>query len=128
VSRRARPSQGGQTTVELALLLPLVLFVAFALVEVGLVAADQVRLWHAAREAARVAVVEPAPAEAEAAARRNGFESLDFSMTPDAVGRIQGDPLTVRLRYDRPGEVPLVGHLFEGVVLTAQATMRIEQP
>jgi Flp pilus assembly protein TadG len=120
--------QHGQTTVEFAAILPLVMLVAFALVEIGLLAADQVRLWHAAREAARVAVVNPDEAQAEAAARRNGFETLDVAITPGAVERRQGDPLTVRLAYDRPGEVPIVRYLFSGVTLRAQATMRIEQP
>ena len=120
--------QRGQTTVEFAALLPLVLLVAFALVEIGLLAADQVRLWHAAREAARVAVVEPRAAMAEAAARRNGFETVDISISPEAVERRQGEPLTVRLRYDRPGDVPIVRYLFSGVTLRAEATMRIEQP
>jgi Flp pilus assembly protein TadG len=120
--------QHGQTTVEFAAILPLVMLVAVALVEIGLLAADQVRLWHAAREAARVAVVNPDEAQAEAAARRNGFETLDVAITPGAVERRQGDPLTVRLAYDRPGEVPIVRYLFSGVTLRAQATMRIEQP
>jgi Flp pilus assembly protein TadG len=125
---RRVPPQRGQTTVEFALLLPLVLLIAFALVEVGLLAADHVRLWHAAREAARVAVVDPEGASAEAAARRNGFESLDMTITPSEVERIQGEPLTVRLRYSHPGWVPVVSYLFDGIVLRAEATMRIEQP
>jgi hypothetical protein len=41
---------------------------------------------------------------------------------------MQGAPLTVALRYDRPGVVPLVGKLFEAVELTSEATMRIERP
>jgi Flp pilus assembly protein TadG len=128
VPARRVPRQGGQTTVELAVLLPLVLLIGFVLVEIGLLAADQVRLWHAAREAARVAVVEPDGESAEAAARRNGFASLDMTITPSAVERIQGEPLTVRLRYSRSGMVPVVSYLFDGMVLRAEATMRIEQP
>ena len=51
-------AERGQTTVELALALPVVMFVVAALVEVGFLVSDQVRLAHAAREAARVEVVE----------------------------------------------------------------------
>jgi hypothetical protein len=121
-------TQTGQTTVELALGLPIVLFVLAALVEIGLIAGDQVRLWHAAREAARAAVVEPDAAKALEAAEAAGFEGLDLSLSPERVRRKQGQPLTITLRFDRPGVVPLVGKLFEGIELTSEATMRIERP
>jgi TadE-like protein len=123
-----RARQRGQATVELALCLPIVLLVLGALVEVGLIAADQLRLWHAAREAARVAVVDPEPAAARAAAERGGFEDVDVDIEPEMAQRRSGDPLTVRIAYDRPGAVPFIGSLFERVTLRAGATMRIERP
>jgi hypothetical protein len=119
---------GGQATVELALCLPLVALLIGALVEVGLLIGDQVRLWHAAREAARVAVVDPDDKAALEAARATGFGDLDISVRPERNFRRQGSPLTVQLVYDRPGAVPLVGALFSGVVLRSEATMRIERP
>jgi Flp pilus assembly protein TadG len=121
-------SQHGQTTVELALCLPIVLLVLAAVVEIGLIAGDQIRLWHAAREAARVAVVEPDPATAVKAAEAAGFETVDVSISPEVPRRKAGSPLTVALSFDRPGVVPLVGKLFEAVELTSEATMRIERP
>src|SRR4029078_2878808 len=42
----------GQATVELALVLPLVVFALLAILQVGLVVRDQVAVVHAAREAA----------------------------------------------------------------------------
>jgi hypothetical protein len=121
-------NQRGQTTVELALALPVVLFVLAALVEIGFIAGDQVRLWHAAREAARVSVVDPSTSAALKAAEEAGFESLELVLTPQRAYRRQGEPLTAELTYDRPGLVPLVGALFEGIKLTSRATMRIELP
>jgi Flp pilus assembly protein TadG len=50
----------GQATVELALILPVVALILAALVQTGMVVVDHVRLWHAAREAARAAVVDAA--------------------------------------------------------------------
>ena len=50
----------GQSTVEVALLLPFVALLLLAVVQVGLVARDQVLVVHAAREAARAAAVDPA--------------------------------------------------------------------
>ena len=51
--------EGGQATVEVALLLPLLALLLLAVVQVGLVVRDQVLVTHAAREAARAAAVDP---------------------------------------------------------------------
>lgn len=118
----------GQATVEFALCLPFVAIVLAGLFEVGMVLSDQVRLWHAAREAARVAVVDPDPAAARRAAEGVGLEDVDVDVTPDRVGRRQGEPLTVSLTYRPPGRMPLIGELFQHIDLRARATMRIEQP
>jgi hypothetical protein len=121
-------AERGQTTVELALALPVVMFVVAALVEVGFLVSDQVRLAHAAREAARVAVVERDRAPVSEAVQSLGFEAAELTVEPGEAMRRQGAPLTVRLAYDRPGALPLVGALFSGVELNARTTMRIENP
>ena len=54
-----RRREGGQATVEVALLLPLLATMLLAVVQVGLVVRDQVLVTHAAREAARAAAVDP---------------------------------------------------------------------
>jgi hypothetical protein len=125
---RRAGNERGQATVELALCLPVVLFVLGALVEVGLIAADQVRLWHAAREAARIAVVEPDPAAARRAAEAAGFKSLHLAVHPEPALRRAGDPLSVTVEYDRPAVMPVIGTLFRRVDLAANSTMRIEEP
>jgi hypothetical protein len=124
-----RPSEErGQATVELALCLPLVALLLAAVVEIAMVAADQARLLHAAREAARVAVVDDDAAEIRAAAEGSGLEGIELTVTPRPDLRRQGDPLTVHLRYKPPGRTPIVGILIQRITLRAQATMRIEQP
>lgn len=118
----------GQATVELALALPLLALLLAGLVEVGLLVADQGRLWHAAREAARVAVVDPDMDDVREAAERPGLAPIELDVEPPAHMRRQGDPLTVSLVYRPPGRVPVFGTLLDRVALTARATMRIEQP
>lgn len=118
----------GQATVEFALCLPFVALLLAALFEVGMVVSDQVRLWHAAREAARVAVVDPDPAAARSAAEGVGLEDVVVEVTPGRTSRRQGEPLTVSLTYQPLGRMPLIGELFERLQLHARATMRIEQP
>ncbi|MDQ5816685.1 MAG: pilus assembly protein [Actinomycetota bacterium] len=118
----------GQSTVEFVLLLPFLAAVFAALVEVALLAGDQVRLWHAAREAARVAVVDSDSIQVAVAAESAGLSPLELSIDPDVAHRIQGRPLTVQIRYEPPGHLPLLGLIVRSVDLNATATMRIEQP
>ena len=118
----------GQSTVEFVLLLPILAAVFAALVEIALLAGDQVRLWHAAREAARVAVVDPDPTKVAIAAESSGLWPLELDIDPDVAYRVQGSPLTVRVRFDPPGHLPLLGLIARSVDLDAAATMRIEQP
>ena len=114
--------------MELALCLPLIVFFAAVLVEVGCFATDHVRVWHAARESARVAVVDPDHVAIVAAAERTGLDGLRIEVEPTAEERIQGEPLKVVVSYEPRSFIPLVGRLFEGFTLQADATMRIEQP
>lgn len=120
--------QQGQATVELALLLPFVALFAWALVELGSLALDNVRLWHAAREAARVGAVDPDPAAIRQAAEATGLRPIAVSVQPGTESRIQGEPLTVDVTYRPAFSAPLIGNLLEGIVMTARATMRIERP
>ena len=128
ISTGAARSQRGQSTVELALCLPILAAVLAAVVEICLLAGDQVRLWHAAREAARVGVVDSSEGAARAAADRSGLQRLELSLTPAPAFRVQGRPLTVSLAYQPQGRVPLIGELVSLLELHARATMRIEEP
>lgn len=123
-----RRDDAGQATLELALGLPILALLLAGVVEVGLLVADHTRIWHAAREGARVAVVDPDASDVVAAAERAGLRPLDVEISPAPQLRRQGDPLTVAVRYDPQARVPLFGPLLGRVELNAQATMRIEQP
>lgn len=123
-----RRDERGQATLELALALPILALLLAGLVEVGLLVGDQTRIWHAAREGVRVAVVDPDLDEARAAAERSGLKPLEIQVSPAPQFRRQGDPLTVSVRYAPRARVPLFGVLLERVELDARATMRIEQP
>lgn len=121
-------AEEGQATVELALTLPILALLLAGLVEMGLLVADQGRLWHAAREAARVATVDPDIDDVRAAAERPGLAPLEIDVAPQPHLRRQGDPLTVSLVYRPRGRVPLFGELLRRLTMRADATMRIEQP
>jgi hypothetical protein len=107
--------------------LPLVVLVLLAVVQVGLLVRDQVLVVHAAREAAREAAVEPAPG----AARRAALEGSGLDggrLRVDVGGRgAAGSRVRVEVHYRAPSRVPLVGAALGDVDLQAAATMRVER-
>lgn len=116
----------GSAAVEFALVIPLLLLVLLASVEVVVVARTQLELGQAAREGAREAATTPDLERAIAAVRR--------SLQPDAASN-------VRVRIDRQHHVggtatvtaslnhPIAAPLFGGLVVTLRATavMRVER-
>lgn len=118
---------GGQATVELALTLPLIALLALALLQVALVARDQVLVVHAAREAAREAAVSDDPATPKSVGLRASSLKLT-SLTVDISGRRErGSRITASVSYLAPTEVPLIGKLVPDIRLRSAATMRVEE-
>ena len=122
MTRRER----GQATVELALGLPVVLLGVLLVVQAGLVVADQVRVVHAAREGVRAAAVSPDPGAAAGAVERNGGLAPDRVQVTTSPRGGRGSDVTVTVTYRALTDLPLVGPLLPDVVLTADATMRVE--
>jgi hypothetical protein len=93
------------------------------LLQVALVVRGQLAVVHAAREAVRVASVEPDPDRARAAAVGTlpGAE-VEIGARPDV-----GSPITVRVRHTLVTDLPLVGPLFPDPLLSARAVMRVER-
>jgi hypothetical protein len=109
--------------VEFAFLLPLVVFAALAVIQIGLVVRDQMGVVHAAREAARAASVDPDPSRAVHAAHRTlPRADVEVGDRPKVGGEI-----TVTVRYTSVTSLPLVGALFPDPELHASATMRVER-
>ena len=110
----------GQATVEFALLLPLIVFAALALIQVGLLVRDYLGVQHAAREAAREASVDPDPGSAARAARR----TLPGAQVHVGSRPRVGEPITVEVTYHAVTDVPLVGALFPDPTLHARSGSR----
>lgn len=124
--RRSRPSPAGgdhgQSTVELALALPLLALFLLAGAQVVVVARDQLAVVHAAREAARAAAVSSSPAGDGAAAGRAavGLDRLSVAVVAD------GTTVRATARTVVPTDVPLVGVLLPDLTVEATAVMRRE--
>ena len=119
----------GQAATELALVVPLLVLLLLTIVQVTLVARDQVLVVHAAREAAREAAVDPRPAAVRRAARRAG-SGLKADRLGTETRQTGGAPVivTVRVAYRAPTEVPLIGPLLPDIEVRAKAAMRRETP
>jgi hypothetical protein len=112
--------QRGQATVEFALVLPVLVFAAVAILQVALVVRDYIAVVHAAREAARAASVDGNPV---AAARRVLSGIVVHVGSRPAVG----EPIDVDVEYRSVTDLPLVGPLFPDPLLHAHASMRSER-
>ena len=124
----SRTNERGSAAVEFALLLPILLLVLLALVQVGAVARDQLVLTQASRAGAREAAVDGS-VEAVHEAVRSAAVGLDAERVSVAVvwSGARGTPVTVSLTYDVPIASPLAGWLLpETVTLRSSATMRRE--
>jgi Flp pilus assembly protein TadG len=118
----------GTATAEFALVLPLVLLMALALVQVGLLVKDQIVVEEAARAGAREAAVTTDDAEARdaAIAAAVSLDTDQLEVTVDREGGV-GSAVNVTVVYHAPIDIPLVSWLFPADVdVTGVATMRQE--
>ena len=120
--------QRGSSAVEFALLLPILLLVLLALVQVGVLARDALVLTQASRAGAREAAVQPSSDAVEQAVREAAPGLTPARLSVDvAWSGTRGSPVTVSVAYETPVASLLAGWLLPGSVsLTASATMRQE--
>ncbi|HEX9123749.1 MAG TPA: TadE/TadG family type IV pilus assembly protein [Actinomycetota bacterium] len=118
----------GSATVEFALVMPVLLLVCLALVQVGVFARDQLLVVQASRAGARQAAVDPDDASVRAAAAMAapGLEAGRLEIVVERAGG-RGEPVRVTVGYVDPVRVPLAGLLFPSEAhLAAEAVMRQE--
>jgi len=117
----------GSAALEFALVLPLLLVLTLAMVQVGLIVRDSVVLTAAARAGAREAAVTADDTRVRSAVddAAPGLDATGVHVTITRSSR--GDPADVSLAYDDPIRVPFVSWLFPPTVtLRASAEMRQE--
>jgi Flp pilus assembly protein TadG len=123
----SRHRQAGSAAVELALVLPLALFAALALVQVGLLARDSLAVANSAREGAREAAVSTDDSRVREVALRGGNLADGRALVAVERSGGMGDPVSVTVLYRSPLVVPFVEWLFpDEVTLRSTATMRQE--
>jgi Flp pilus assembly protein TadG len=125
---RLRAGSRGSATLEFALVLPLVLLMALAVLQVGILLKDQLVVVESARAGAREAAVTRDDQAARGAANM-AASSLDPGRMEVRVERQggAGSPVSVGVTYHAPIAIPIVAWLFPTTVdLSATATMRQE--
>jgi len=128
----------GSELVEFALVMPLLLFIVFGIVDFGLAIFDKAVVTNAAREAARAGIVfapqRLTAAEIGAVAQTYCATNLVTFGTPGAptvtvtgAGGASGSELTVVVSYTYGwGIIPSFMTLGSGLNLTARSVMRME--
>lgn len=139
--RRTSPASHGQSLVEFALLLPVLLILVLALVDAGRAVISYTALTNAARVGARVAIVNQSndatcggvrTFKCAAAAQAVGMGIAPGSISDVAITgsncAVAGNcDVTVTVTYPYQVITPLIGLAFPNVNLTASATMRVER-
>lgn len=117
-------SDGGQSTVEFALVLPFVVLLMLGLLQAGLLLRDQLVVSGAAREGAREAAVSADIGRIRRAAERAGA-GLDLTVIVER-GSAQGSAAEVIVSA-KPLRVPMVGAIVSGMQVKSKAVMRVER-
>lgn len=126
----------GQATVELALTLPLLLFVTLATIIIGHMLYARTVVMLAAHQGARLGAVlygeSPPPSDARSQVENKAITILNASLRGvDRTVAVQemGDDLVVTVTYQYAITVPWIADLFQGgrVPISMKATYRIER-
>ena len=120
-----RRSCGGQSTVELAVLLPVLVIVTLLVIQAALLARDRIALTHRCRAAARQAMVQPDNAAASAAGSSAAEAGSGFSAElsgPRSVGSL----VTVTCHQRLATGLPLVGPMLADPEVSERFVIRVE--
>ena|SRR5690349_15632745 len=119
---RRKRNVHGQATVEFALVLPFLVLFMLGLLQLALLARDQVLVVHAARAAAREASVGSNDARVRAAAT-TVLHDAHVTVGPRTE---VGAPVEVQVTFVERAKVPIIDAFFPDRTLHASAVMRVE--
>ncbi|MCL6570226.1 MAG: pilus assembly protein [Bacillus sp. (in: Bacteria)] len=116
----------GQSLVETALMVPVLLLFLFGIVDFGRLLYTILTLDHAGREAARLASVHSSDADIEGRVNYYVAGVSAINITPAEGTRKTGDEVTIQLEYDFNFITPLADTLGSPMELTNTTVMRVE--
>lgn len=131
---RFHKNQKGQTLVEFALILPIIIIILFGITEFGRAFYSYIVITNAAREGARAGVVGKSNAEIiekvkQTAPLNPPIEDSDITITPsDKSARTPGVSLNVEVQYEVNLITPIISNVLgkDTIILKSKAVMRVE--
>jgi Flp pilus assembly protein TadG len=129
--------QSGASVVEFAIILPLIVWLIFGIMEIGFVLYDKNMITQASREGARAGVIfrVPAVTDDEIVEVVNNYlgtslitfgEPQTATVTVTRNGLSAGDPLKVTVSYTYTALVFSIASMGKKFNMVAETTMRIE--
>ena len=123
--RSCRPDRG-QATAEFAILIPVVVLLGLALIQVLVLVRSELLLIDACRSAARSLIVDPEEPESALAGRLDqGLGGLRVTVTG---AHEQGELVTVTCAREDPTDVPIVGPLLPTITQRERFVAMVEGP
>jgi Flp pilus assembly protein TadG len=124
-------NEKGQSLVEFAILLPLLLLLLMGILEFGLMLNSYLSINNSAREGARLGIVDGSNLEISELitnlSTNLNAENLVVNIIPLEGSRKSGDTLTVEVVYNYQVIIPIISNILNDVVvLKAKTSMRIE--
>jgi len=124
-------NEKGQSLVEFAILLPLLLLLLMGILEFGLMLNSYLTINNSAREGARLGIVAGSDIEIKEMiiniSPNLTAGNLIVNITPLEGSRKSGGTLTVEVIYNYQVTIPIISNILNNVVvLKAKTSMRIE--
>lgn len=125
-------NEKGQSLVEFAILLPVLLLLIMGILEFGLMLNSYLTINNSAREGARLGIVSGSNSEISNLITNISpnldSQNLHVSITPPLEGsRKSGGTISVEVIYNYQVTIPIINNILGNVVvLKAQTSMRIE--
>lgn len=132
MDKRLKSKRKGQSLVETALVLPVLLIILTGIFDFGMLFNNYLMVSNASREGARTAVVGATDTEITTAvdtvAGSLDSTRLTITINPDqAAGRSRGDAITVTVKYQYKMITPIIAAIVPGPIdLISSTTMRCE--
>lgn len=125
-----RNKESGQSLVEFALVLPLLLLLICGIFDLGRLMFAYTSLNMTAQEAVRIGGLGGDDDEiiqyAEDHLRVGDASTLQVIITPGDSVRDSGDNITVKLTYELPLITPIISNIIPAPILSADSTIRVE--
>lgn len=127
-----KPRSKGQSIVETAIILPLVLLLVLGIIDFGLIFNNYILITNASREGARLASLGVTDSEiVEAVHNMTGtmdFSEMSIVISPSSSMRNHGSQVKVKITYNARLITPIISSLFDDgtAKLQAESVMRVE--